>query len=163
MAESKRIEAIIGENIRKLRVRKGDMSQAELGEKVGDILGAAWSRSTVSQAESGKRSFVAAELVALSVVFGVGIQHLFRHRSGEAVQVSDSYTLSGRRLEALTLSLNDPMVIKAFGLVRELLTEQERLQQSIAGMSAESRRLTDDAIETLTFAHPSELKEGDDA
>ncbi|MBT2538779.1 helix-turn-helix domain-containing protein [Arthrobacter sp. ISL-69] len=160
MEESKRIEVIIGENIRALRVGKDNMSQAELGEKLGEILGATWSRSTVSQAESGKRSFVAAELVALSIVFGAGIQHLFRHRSGEAVQVSESYTLPGRRLEALTMSLNDPMVIRAFGSVREHLAEQEKLQKSLVDMTTESRRLTDAAIQAITFVHPRDLKKG---
>lgn len=162
MGESRRIEMVIGENIRKMRSRQ-DISQAELGEKLGEILGTTWSRSTVSQAEAGKRSFVAVELVALAVVFGSSIQSLFRHHSGEAVQVSDAYTLSGHKLDSLTLSLNDPMLMRAFALVRQTLSDQEQLHDSVAELSAKSRQLTKEAIDTLTFMHPSELKGDDDA
>ncbi|BCW62463.1 helix-turn-helix transcriptional regulator [Arthrobacter sp. StoSoilB22] len=162
MAEAKRIETVIGENIRRLRAH-ADMSQAELGEKLGAILGAPWSRSTVSQAEGGKRAFVAAELVALSVVFRAGIQQLFRHQKREDVQISESYAITGSRLDALTLSLNDPMVIKAFEVVRQILNQQDELQAAMNSSLEDSRKLTAEAIDTLTFMHPLDLKGNNDA
>jgi 8-oxo-dGTP diphosphatase len=44
------------------------MSQADLGRKLGGLLGKPWSRQTVSAAEQGRRAFTGAELFALASV-----------------------------------------------------------------------------------------------
>jgi transcriptional regulator with XRE-family HTH domain len=115
---AKRIEVLIGENVRKLRER-GGISQAELGEEVGMLLGSSWSRSTVSQAEGGKRSFVAAEVMALASVLGCQIQYLFTSSEGEAIRISDAYAFApdfGSRLD--TSGVDDEQLRRVYSKLR---------------------------------------------
>lgn len=62
-----RLEEVIGGHIADLRSHK-EMSQAELGEALGEYLEKPWSRQAIHSAEKGKRAFTAAELVALALV-----------------------------------------------------------------------------------------------
>lgn len=63
-----RIEKIVGQNVARARMR-AEWSQPEFGKMIGTIPGIKpWSRQTVSNAESGKRAFTAADLVALACV-----------------------------------------------------------------------------------------------
>jgi len=57
--------------------REGEqMTQEQLGRKLGELLGKAWSRQTVSAAEQGKRAFTAAELVAIAHALGTSVGRL---------------------------------------------------------------------------------------
>jgi transcriptional regulator with XRE-family HTH domain len=105
MAEAKRLEAVIGENIR--RYRGNLWSQAELGNEIGNLLGTPWSRSTVSQAESGKRAFVAAEIEALARVLNVSIPALYRRNDAGDVIISDIFVMSRTELLAQTMATTD--------------------------------------------------------
>jgi transcriptional regulator with XRE-family HTH domain len=69
-----KLEEVIGAQVANCR---GDMTQAELGERLGQHLGRPWSRQTVSAAEKGGRAFTAVELLALSVVLEVPLGYLF--------------------------------------------------------------------------------------
>jgi transcriptional regulator with XRE-family HTH domain len=60
-------EEMVGRRVAEIRERLG-MTQQQLGEALGPLLGKPWPRQTVSSAEKGKRSFTAAELVALAIV-----------------------------------------------------------------------------------------------
>src|SRR3954452_11836691 len=60
-------EEMVGQRILEIRERLG-MTQQQLGELLGELLGKPWPRQTVSAAEKGKRAFTAAELVALAIV-----------------------------------------------------------------------------------------------
>lgn len=60
-------EEMVGGRVKEIRERLG-MTQQQLGEELGPLLGRPWPRQTVSAAENGKRSFTAAELVALAIV-----------------------------------------------------------------------------------------------
>jgi transcriptional regulator with XRE-family HTH domain len=62
-----RVEEFVGARIRDRR-RELHMSQQELGERLGSLLGKPWSSQTVSAAELGKRAFTAAELWAIARV-----------------------------------------------------------------------------------------------
>jgi transcriptional regulator with XRE-family HTH domain len=74
-AAALRIEEIVGDRVRARRDELG-WTQAELGERVGQHLGATWSRQSVSAAEKGKRAFPVAELVAFAHVLDVTISYL---------------------------------------------------------------------------------------
>jgi len=67
----------VGLNLKLYRKAIG-MTQAELGRALGPVLGMEWSRQAASAAEQGKRSFAAAELVALSKILGVKVEDFFR-------------------------------------------------------------------------------------
>lgn len=71
-----KVEEAIGRRIATLRERAG-MSQAELGEYLGDLLTASWPRQSVSVAEKGGRKLTAAELYAIALVLNVPVAQLF--------------------------------------------------------------------------------------
>jgi transcriptional regulator with XRE-family HTH domain len=106
VAEAKRLEEVIGENIRRLR-EGSELSQTELGLEVGNLLGNNWSAQTVSQAEKGKRAFVAAEMVALARIFNCSIPDLYRRRDVGNVIVSDIFVMSRTELLAQTMATTD--------------------------------------------------------
>ncbi|MEC3992251.1 helix-turn-helix domain-containing protein [Actinacidiphila sp. DG2A-62] len=75
-----KIEELIGANV--VRRREAlEMSQAQLGEALGQHLGNAWSRQAVSSAEKGRRAFSAADLLALARALDTSIPSLFLPRS----------------------------------------------------------------------------------
>jgi len=53
------------------------MTQAQLGELLEPWLGRAWVKQAVSQAETGRRDFTAAELLALAAVLQVPMGYFF--------------------------------------------------------------------------------------
>jgi transcriptional regulator with XRE-family HTH domain len=56
---------VAGERIRQARKESG-LSQTALGQALADYFGAPWLRPTVAQMEVGRRSFTAAELLAIA-------------------------------------------------------------------------------------------------
>jgi transcriptional regulator with XRE-family HTH domain len=60
-----RIEQVIGLRMYHRREELG-LTQEQVGQAVGDLLGKAWSRQAVSAAEKGNRAFTAAELLAIA-------------------------------------------------------------------------------------------------
>ena len=66
---------VVGEQITRAREDVG-MSQAQLGDELGRLLGKPWPRQAVSQAEKGRRSFNAAELVAFAAALGRSVESL---------------------------------------------------------------------------------------
>lgn len=69
-------EELVGQRITQIRDRVG-LTQQQLGEAIGELLGRPWPRQTVSAAEKGKRSFTAAELVAIAQVLDTWPGRLF--------------------------------------------------------------------------------------
>ncbi|WNB84521.1 helix-turn-helix transcriptional regulator [Cellulomonas sp. ATA003] len=70
-----RIEEVVGRNLEQLRTARG-WSQARFGEEVGSHYGKAWSRATVSAAESGARAFTVADMVLICLIFEVALERL---------------------------------------------------------------------------------------
>lgn len=70
-----RIEDVIGQRIREVR-EINDVTQGQLGERLGELLGREWSRQAVSTAEKGGRAFTAAELVAIAHALGTTVPRL---------------------------------------------------------------------------------------
>jgi transcriptional regulator with XRE-family HTH domain len=77
-----RVEQAIGRQIARLRAQR-QLSLADLGQALGSYLGKPWSRQAVHQAESGQRSFAAAELTALALALDTSVQALFRAEDGQ--------------------------------------------------------------------------------
>lgn len=115
---AKRIEQVIGENIKRLREQKG-MSQVELGEEVGLLLATKWVPQTVSAAERGKRQFIAAEMVVLADVLDCRIQYLFESPDASSIKVSDAFTFTpdfSSRVESL--QVNDEGLLRMYSKLR---------------------------------------------
>ena len=70
-----RVEELVGERIRSRREGL-EMTQEQLGRKLGELLGHEWSRQAVSAAEKGKRGFTAAELVAIAFALETSVGNL---------------------------------------------------------------------------------------
>ncbi|MFF2387840.1 helix-turn-helix transcriptional regulator [Agromyces sp. NPDC058104] len=66
--QSLRIEKLVGQNMAGLRAAR-HWSQADFGKAIGELLGKAWTRQAVSNAEMGKRTFTVADLVAIAYVY----------------------------------------------------------------------------------------------
>ena len=70
-----RVEELVGRHITAERESQ-QMTQEELGKRIGKLLGKAWSRQAVSAAEKGARAFTAAELVAIAYALGTNVGYL---------------------------------------------------------------------------------------
>ena len=97
-----RIEESIGQRICARREELA-LTQQVLGEMISAHLGRAWTRQAVSSAEKGKRSFTAAELVAIAHVLGTSIGRLLTPPDGvDGVDIGDgSYLPRNLLLAAL--------------------------------------------------------------
>ncbi len=67
---------LIGENVRRLRKQNG-MSQQELSVKL-ELLGVYICRGSISRVEDQTRTVTDIELIAISKVFGVELEELFK-------------------------------------------------------------------------------------
>jgi transcriptional regulator with XRE-family HTH domain len=79
-----KVEELIGTRVKVARTEAG-LTQAQLGEALGGYLGKPWSNMVVSLAETGRRNFAAAELVALAVVLKRPVAWFFSPLDTEAV------------------------------------------------------------------------------
>jgi transcriptional regulator with XRE-family HTH domain len=52
------------------------LTQTQLGERIGALLGRPWSRQLIWSAEHGQRPFTAAELIAFASVLGLQVNDL---------------------------------------------------------------------------------------
>ncbi|MFE5837232.1 helix-turn-helix domain-containing protein [Arthrobacter sp. NPDC056493] len=158
MAEPKRLEAVIGENIRRFR---GEMSQAELGEKVGELLGGAWSRSTVSQAESGKRAFVAAEIVALAQIFNRSIPEMYRRYDFGNVVISDSFVMSRTDMLRHTMAMDPSALSQLIFTAADKLDEARNITRRAIEDLGNAEQQQEWALDILTHAGRNEVVEDD--
>jgi transcriptional regulator with XRE-family HTH domain len=78
-----RVEEVVGRRVREIRDGQG-MTQEQLGQEIGKLLGKPWPRQTVSAAEAGRRAFTAVELVVLARALGVYVGNLFTPPIDEA-------------------------------------------------------------------------------
>jgi hypothetical protein len=79
-----KVEELIGAKVKEAR---GSRTQAEVGKAMGKYLGKPWSNMVVSLAETGRRSFTAAELVALAAVLRKPVAWFFSVLDEEAVEL----------------------------------------------------------------------------
>lgn len=69
------ITELVGSKVRQRR-QQLDMSQQDLGAKVGSYLGEQWSRQAVSAAEKGGRAFAITEVAAFAAALDTNIREL---------------------------------------------------------------------------------------
>lgn len=163
MAEAKRLEEVIGENMRSMR-EGSQLSQTELGQELGNLLGNTWSAQTVSQAEKGKRAFVAAEMVALARVFGCSIPDLYRRRDVGNVVISDIFVMSRTELLAQTMAMESGDLSKIIFHAVDTLDQSHTATLRAMEELRTAERQQQLAIDLLSHAGRSEvLKEEPDA
>lgn len=83
-----RIEDVVARWITEGRMKAG-MTQVQLGERLGELLGRPWPKQAVSAAEKGRRAFTAAELVAFAIALSCHVEDLLQLPAG-----ADELTLS---------------------------------------------------------------------
>jgi transcriptional regulator with XRE-family HTH domain len=118
-----RIEAVIGEQVTRAREDVG-LSQAELGSELGRLLGKPWPRQAVSQAEKGRRSFNAAELVAFAAALGRSVESLLVPPNGVlTVTLAEGEPIDSRHLRGSEEVSSDEGLRKLIQTIGELRRE----------------------------------------
>jgi transcriptional regulator with XRE-family HTH domain len=122
-----KVSEIVGQRVRWAREERG-LTQAELGQRVGELLGKAWFPQAVSEAERGRRQFTAEELLALAYVLDKPISFFFL-----PVDTRTSYEFPSRTLRAAEI-LDGALIggAEANGL-QALLQEALAITQETAG------------------------------
>ena len=78
---SEPIEAIVGDNLRRLREAR-DMSQAELAS-AGAAMGRPWSQASVARIESGQRDATLSDLLVLAAILQANLNELLKRDAAE--------------------------------------------------------------------------------
>jgi transcriptional regulator with XRE-family HTH domain len=95
-----RIEQAVGSRVRERRDAL-HLSQAQLGERLGGMLGRPWPRQAVSSAEKGERSFGVAELVAFAAALDTTVSDLITPTGDEESVALGGAALPLRALRAV--------------------------------------------------------------
>ena len=99
------------------------MTQVELGERLGELLGKPWSKQAVSSAEKGRRSFTAAELVAFAVALGCNVETLLQPPMDvDEVNLSDGPPLKSSHLRTAAATNTD---------LEDLVASMEELREEL--------------------------------
>jgi transcriptional regulator with XRE-family HTH domain len=117
-----RIEDVIAHWITKGREETG-MTQAQLGERLGELLGKPWPKQAVSAAEKGRRAFTAAELVAFAVALGCNVENLLQPpMETDEVIIGDGPPLKSGHLRRAAATNTD---------LADLVTSMEHLREEL--------------------------------
>lgn len=131
-----RIEDVIGHWITQAR-EESRMTQAEIGVELGKYLGKPWPRQAVSAAEKGRRSFTAAELVALAYVLGYSVEALLVPPPDvPAVTLADGPPLDARHLRGSAATASDESLRKAVTTMSQLRAMLPALIEGIQEIDA---------------------------
>lgn len=125
------IEETIGSNMETLR-RNLDISQAELGRRLGTYLVNPWSRQAVSAAVRGGRSFTAVELIAIAAELNTTIPQLLQ--SSEPFELPSGLVMQPEALAAVLIYGEDSMQTRLRLL--QALTILERSYKDISNRAA---------------------------
>ncbi len=140
-----RVEEAIGQRIQELRKAQTDakeMTQEELGERLGRYLERPWSRQAVSAAEKGQRAFTSVELAAFALVFDVPVQGLFL----PSVEVSAIDMPSGVVVDPRSLSrapADEGMEVDpqfSSRMLREVIQRFRQAAEQVQGMAETAER-----------------------
>lgn len=138
-----KIEKIIGYWLVQGRTELG-LTQADVGERLGEYLGKPWARQSISAAEKGDRAFTAAELVAFAMVFGSTVETLIEPPPGvDSVDLGGEQPLDARHLR-ITTSTNTDLA----GLLHSMQQVRDQVpnvQNQVRELDALVRRAARDA------------------
>lgn len=118
------------------------MTQEQLGQAIGELLGKPWPRQTVSSAEAGRRAFTAAELVAIARALRVYVGSLFTPavdapRTG--IELSPGVVLDVQDVMGTLFEGAD--VMAARGTLQVLISQARTLGTSASGIQAAAQFL----------------------
>lgn len=137
-----RIEEVIGQRMKAGR-EYHELTQEQVGERLGELLGKPWSRQSVSLAEQGRRAFTAVEIAAIAYVVNTSVSRLFTPPA--AVRKIEFPTgMSVPRTELLETALPGTAVAEPLKSLRENLTT--------LGMNADNARLNADNLSATVEA-----------
>lgn len=140
-----RVEELVGQRIRARR-EELELTQEQLGERLGEILGRKWSRQAVSAAEKGDRAFTAAELVAIAFTLGRSLGDLFAPLAGvDALEMPGGARLPRADVMAAVLPR-----MSGVSSLRDMHDTLAQLSEHI-GAAAEGSRLAAADAQTLNM------------
>ncbi len=135
-----RVEEIVGGNIRARREGQ-EMTQEQLGQRLGELLGHPWSRQAVSIAERGGRGFTAAELIAIAHALGTSVARIFTPaRDADGADLPGGIRLS--RDELLAAALPQLGNAHLFDEMRDMLSAlSQTLRIAVQGSALAAERI----------------------
>lgn len=144
-----RIEEVVGANVRRIR-EINDITQEEVGRKIGTVLGTEWTRQAVSAAEKGGRSFTARELIALAHVLGTSAGRLLQPPLGvDEVEVSEEFRLTRADLTSRSLpSLDEQKIWEAMLKTLHTLAQASAERAKYDRVETEATRTLFDLVTT---------------
>jgi transcriptional regulator with XRE-family HTH domain len=132
-----KIPEVVGKRIYEAR-RGAEISQAELGQRLGEYLGKAWFPQAVSEAEKGRRNFTAEELFALAIVLDKPVAWFFLPPAGEDFDLARTVPLGevagGPLLGVPNHNAAAALVQEALAIVNDLDTLRAQLHQRAGGV-----------------------------
>jgi 8-oxo-dGTP diphosphatase len=159
-----RVEQYVGQRIRHRRDDELNMTQDEFGRRLGHWLGRAWSRSTVSVAESGKRAFTAAELVAIAHVLDTTPAYLLTPPAGIGeVSMPSGATFPKDKLFAEVTATqredwNLTAIEETLRLLEEVLTRGKELREDLDNLI--TQRIAGGGVVSLPMAPGTDAGDG---
>jgi transcriptional regulator with XRE-family HTH domain len=146
------LNELIGERMRYYRT-KLEISQAEMGKRIGGELGLAWTRQTVWEAETGRRSFRVEDLIALARVVDKPARLFLQPATASATVDWPSGPLKGDDLQHV---FRPPLGLEpAGGRTVEFIIGHLNLSQARISDSIERLKLLDDQFYDPTTAKPT--------
>lgn len=145
------LNELIGERMRYYRT-KLEISQAEMGKRIGGELGLAWTRQTVWEAETGRRSFRVEDLIALARVVDKPARYFLQ----PAARTTVDWPSGPLKGDDLQHAFRPPLGLEpAGGKTVELIIGALNLSQARISDSIERLKLLDDQLYDPTTARPT--------
>lgn len=138
-----KIEEVVGRQISIVRERRG-LSQAELGQRLGEWLDKPWRKQIVWQAERGQRAFNVVELVAFAHVLDVSVVTLLKPPLEEAeFDMPSGAMLSAADLANSTLPSGDTdEVLHDFeAVLAQVLRRREQDKEDLGTLAVQLEEL----------------------
>lgn len=155
-----KIEDIIGHRIASVR-EINDITQQQLADEVGELLGKKWSRQAVWSAEKGTRAFTAVELVAFAFALRVPVDRLLMPPLNVAtVDLPGGKQLGRNEIRTATMPRGSSR--KVFDSMLESLGTLLKARQNRMGTEETEALAIETLYEQLKLANEIEIdKEGD--
>ena len=135
------VQEIVGRRMKEFRESRR-LTQDQLGEAIGELLGKKWSRQAVSAAEHGDRAFTAVELVAIARALNAYVGHLFSpslHVSESEIELSPGVVLDSQKvMEAMFEGMD---VAESREALKALLIRARQISEAAGGIEANTNFL----------------------